>query len=103
MAVVVFILNLVIYKNPKVLGIPDFDQSEDFQGERTRLFGWIFWIAGISFIFHSFGLRKMGRRLVKIVNNKYVDPSPAVVFGLKQFLKLVQLSAQYVTLEPFSI
>ena len=66
MALVVFILNLVIYKNPMVLGFPDFNQSEDFQGERTRLFGWIFWIAGISFIFHSFGLRKLGRRLVKI-------------------------------------
>ena len=111
MALVVFILNLVIYKNPKVLGFPNFDQSEDFQGERTRLFGWIFWIAGISFIFHSFGLRKLGRRLVTIANNKdirsdlpwYVDPSPAVVFGLKQYSKLVQLSAQYVTLEPCSI
>ena len=72
MALVVFILNLVIYKNPKVLGFPDFDQSEDFQDERTRLFGWIFWIAGISFIFHSFGLRKLGHRSVKIVKNEEV-------------------------------
>ena len=72
MALVVFILNLVIYKNPKVLGFPDFDQSEDFQDERTRLFGWIFWIAGISFIFHSFGLRKLGQRSVRIVKNEEI-------------------------------
>ena len=66
MALVVFILNVVIYKNPELLGFPNFDKSEDFQGERTRLFGWIFWIAGISFIFHSFGLRKLGQRSVRI-------------------------------------
>ena len=67
MALVVFILNVVIYKNPKLLGFPDFDKSEDFQGERTRLFGWIFWIAGISFIFHSFGLRKLGQRSATVM------------------------------------
>ena len=46
-----------------VFNLPHFDESEEFQNERTRLFGWIFWIAGISFIFHSFGLRKEGHRV----------------------------------------
>ena len=54
---------LIGYLFQSVFNLPNFDEEEDFQNERTRLFVWIFWIAGISFIFHSFGLRKEGQKI----------------------------------------
>ena len=44
--------------DPSAFNFPHFDKSEDFKDERIRLFGWIFWIAGISLIFNSFGLSR---------------------------------------------